>query len=1376
MRSYTDNHPGVLRLLSILAASLLGFTCLSCGGNRPSLDAGLAGPNAAGKPADELTGWPGSLPQDRLQPWEQLDENGNVVPANRSSSSINLNSEFIPGVERFNSSGDVTDNGDASHISSVAGTSSQAMYRIPLAGGHPGVVSVDANLLAGKGYYLGLADYGSGRWNWHGPFTDNHVRISTALQGPYTSGLGSLFVSVLVHGGGVADVVGIGVNTEDPADTTAPGQPTGLSATALNGGLLLSWDAVEDTGLAGYRIYYSAGSFISGSAAGVSHVDSLEGLARHMLPASGSTFIRVSALDISGNESPLSDIVSATPLPGSSPALLLSVGKPSGSLAEPISLTASGAESYDFDLDGDGTYDVTGSTSGMAQVDTSRLGIIRPRVRATGTEGTAIALGSVSLVISGNSRPVAVALADVASGTAPLDVSFSGSDSTDFDGSIVGGGWDFDGDGTYDVWDDSDIVHVTGADHNYSTPGIYNAKLRVLDDQGAWDVDSVAILVTPATDPANTAPVAALTVDPAFGDTGMLVTLDASASNDSDGSIVLYEYDFDGDGLFDGSGSVDSITRKFQESGVFSLAVRVTDDDGATAIATAILRVNELPALHTPWPAFGRDGRNTRRSPFIGAQSNALNWTFLSAGNISGSPVITSDGGVCIPSGDGNLYMLAADGSLAWSYKITTGGYGAPAIGVDGALYICGFDGELYCLNPGGSLRWTFTTGDFLYASPAVAANGTIYFGSADGKLYALNPDGSLQWAYATGDSVLSTPAIGPDGTIYFGSNDFKLYAIRPDGSLLWTFTGNNNFDAPPAIGPDGTIYVGNTDGTFYAINPDGSAQWSYATGGDIFSSPAIAADGTIYFGSNDSKLYALDPDGNEQWSFTSGGEVYSSSAIGADGTVYFGSYDNKVYALKPDGSELWSYTAGNDISSSPAIGVDGSVYIASDDGKLYAFGQNAGNEIPLADLAVSPDPGYAGFTVTLDASSSYDPDGSIVIYEWDFNGDGIYDSSGPAASTTHIYADIGVFTPVVRVTDNAGAQDTESNTVTIVESAPVALDSLGTIFQENSLEVVDGFPAVAYYDDWSAALSYVRATNAQGSAWGSPIQLDSIDTGYYCSLAVVDGFPAISYQATDTYDLKYVRATNAQGSAWGTPLAIDTVDSVGWYTSLAVVDGNPAISYFNDTSDDLMYIRASNAQGSAWGSPQAVDTAGSVGWFTSMLVVDGNPAISYHKPANGYLRYVRASDAQGTAWGAPVDVDTSGDDCYFISMAVVNGNPAVSYYSDGAFDLMYARATDAQGSAWGAPQVLDSTGIVGQHTSLAMISGFPAISYYDFTNEDLKYIRATNANGSTWDSPQAVETGDYIGIFTSLAEIQGHAGIAYIDGINFKLKYVILP
>ncbi|NOT91484.1 hypothetical protein [Ferruginibacter sp.] len=195
-------------------------------------------------------------------------------------------------------------------------------------------------------------------------------------------------------------------------------------------------------------------------------------------------------------------------------------------------------------------------------------------------------------------------------------------------------------------------------------------------------------------------------------------------------------------------------------------------------------------------------------------------------------------------------------------------------------------------------------------------------------------------------------------------------------------------------------------------------------------------------------------------------------------------------------------------------------------------------------------------------------------------------------------------------------------------------------------------------------------------------------NVGQYSSGAIVNGNPAIAYYDVTNGNLKYVRSKDAVGNDWNTPVTVVNPNNIGQYVSMTIVNGNPAISYYDVTNGDLVYVRATDANGTAWGTPVNVETANNVGQFTSLTVVNGNPAISYFDVTNNDLRYVRATDASGTAWGTPVAVATAGTVGQYTSMKIVNGNPAISYYDIGNGNLMYVRATDVSGTAWGAPEL----------------------------------------------------------------------------------------
>lgn len=105
------------------------------------------------------------------------------------------------------------------------------------------------------------------------------------------------------------------------------------------------------------------------------------------------------------------------------------------------------------------------------------------------------------------------------------------------------------------------------------------------------------------------------------------------------------------------------------------------------------------------------------------------------------------------------------------------------------------------------------------------------------------------------------------------------------------------------------------------------------------------------------------------------------------------------------------------------------------------------GNQPPVASLSANPLSGDAPLNVSFDASASFDPDGSIVDFSWDFDGDGVYDQStgtSPLAGSTYTVPDS--YNATVRVTDDLGATATDSVTINVTDpnGTPVSLASDG--------------------------------------------------------------------------------------------------------------------------------------------------------------------------------------------------------------------------------------------------------------------------------------------------------------------------------------------
>ena len=96
-----------------------------------------------------------------------------------------------------------------------------------------------------------------------------------------------------------------------------------------------------------------------------------------------------------------------------------------------------------------------------------------------------------------------------------------------------------------------------------------------------------------------------------------------------------------------------------------------------------------------------------------------------------------------------------------------------------------------------------------------------------------------------------------------------------------------------------------------------------------------------------------------------------------------------------------------------------------------------ASNQPPIPALVVTPPGGVGPLSVTADASGSFDPDGRIVSYQFNFgDGTAVGPQSGPTA--THTYVAIGTWPLTMTVTDDIGASALIAASVTVM-AAPVA-------------------------------------------------------------------------------------------------------------------------------------------------------------------------------------------------------------------------------------------------------------------------------------------------------------------------------------------------
>jgi PKD repeat protein len=125
-------------------------------------------------------------------------------------------------------------------------------------------------------------------------------------------------------------------------------------------------------------------------------------------------------------------------------------------------------------------------------------------------------------------------------------------------------------------------------------------------------------------------------------------------------------------------------------------------------------------------------------------------------------------------------------------------------------------------------------------------------------------------------------------------------------------------------------------------------------------------------------------------------------------------------------------------------FGPDGSLYVleygsgffsGSPDTKLVRIDYAASGRAPRAVAAADPAEGGVPLTVAFSSAGTNDPDGDTVTYAWDFDEDGVADST--EANPSHTFDEPGDYAVVLTVTDATGKSATAQATVNVGNTRP---------------------------------------------------------------------------------------------------------------------------------------------------------------------------------------------------------------------------------------------------------------------------------------------------------------------------------------------------
>jgi len=383
--------------------------------------------------------------------------------------------------------------------------------------------------------------------------------------------------------------------------------------------------------------------------------------------------------------------------------------------------------------------------------------------------------------------------------------------------------------------------------------------------------------------------------------------------------------------------------------------------------------------------------------------------------------------------------------------------------------------------------------------------------------------NGSLRYTWGFGDGTPPVTEFGPTVThTYAASGRYRVTLTVKDNADV-TGTQSQDLDVANNLWPTARFTYAcngsqcNFDGAT-SSDPDGSIatyHWNFgdgegATGLTVTHTYSAAGPVTVTLtvfdngGARGSQQQVVNFVSNKPpvASFTKACTALTctfngSSSSDPDGSIaaYFWNFGDGESATGPTATHTYS-----------AAGTFTVTLTVTDNGGVTGSQQQAVtvvvNNPPVASF--TPPSCAVLIPCTFDGSSSKDPDGSIVCYEWNF-GDGT--PRGVTAKTSHTYAAAVSYTVSLTVTDNAGASGFQDGNVTVSPTMHIsALDPAATsqqntwkavvtiTVQDNNGSPVEGATVSGSWDD-ATVLSCTTGGNGQClvSKSGIPKRIRSI-------------------------------------------------------------------------------------------------------------------------------------------------------------------------------------------------------------------------------------------------------------------------------------------
>ena len=406
------------------------------------------------------------------------------------------------------------------------------------------------------------------------------------------------------------------------------------------------------------------------------------------------------------------------------------------------------------------------------------------------------------------------------------EVSLSGS-ASDADGTIAAYSWS--------QLSGSEVVLIdsTSAQASFIAPAVdadtaLSFQLLVTDNDGAKATDTITITVT--NNPDNQPPVANAGADQQIYE-HQNTELDASASSDSDGSIVAYSWSqLEGPEvvIFDSSSALTSFIAPAVDAEtnlIFQLLV--TDNDGASAVDVITTNVLDNPDNQPPTVDAGDNQNQTEgvEVSLSGSASDedgsivAYSWRQLEGLEVTIIDSTSALASFTAPAVDTDtnlsFQLLVTDDDSASAVDVVTVTVLPNEVPIVDA-------GVNQSLSTGviASLRGSASDNDgtivsYLWqeTSASIASSGGISINRADTATANFSVPNDLSTGITLTFELTATDNLGAS------SSDSATVSIVDAGALKWRYQTGGSVSSP-AIGGDGSVYIGSYDGYIYAISP----------------------------------------------------------------------------------------------------------------------------------------------------------------------------------------------------------------------------------------------------------------------------------------------------------------------------------------------------------------------------------------------------------------------------------------------------------------------------------------------------------------------------------------------------------------------------